>query len=122
MSSVNQVTSELQTPRREPGGRHRLWTATQHFRPVLILLALLVVILSITQSNFLTGPNIQNVLTSVAVPWIVAMGMTFVLISGGFDLSVGATSALAGYAMGKLLSIGVPGAATLLVTIAIGAL
>jgi ribose transport system permease protein len=122
MSGVDDAASGLPPTRGEPAGFRRVWAASRHFRPVLILLVLLVFILSVTQPAFATGANVQNLLTSVAVPWVIAMGMTFVLISGGFDLSVGATAALAGYAMAKLLAAGVPGSATLVVTIVIGAL
>jgi ribose transport system permease protein len=99
----------------------RAWGNTQEFRPVLVLLSALIIFLSATQSDFLTYSNIKVALTSVAGIWVIAMGMTLVLLSGGFDLSVGAVAALAAYVMAKLLAAGVPGAATFVITIAIGA-
>lgn len=52
-------------------------------------------ILVILSPYFLTFNNITNVLQDVAVTGIVSIGMTYVIISGGIDLSVGSTLALA---------------------------
>jgi ribose transport system permease protein len=63
--------------------------------PVLTLVAL-VVFASLATDRFLSPLNIGNILVQSAIIAVVAMGMTFVIISGGFDLSVGSTAALAG--------------------------
>jgi ribose transport system permease protein len=115
-------SSRADVTQRWSDGARRVWTESRPLRPVLILLVVLVVFLCLTQPDFRTWANIQNALTSVSVLWIVAMGMTLVLISGGFDLSVGAIAALAGYFMAKLLAAGVPGGPTLVLTILVGAL
>jgi ribose transport system permease protein len=66
-------------------------------RNVGLVLALLIlcVIGSISSGNFLTGDNIRNILVSSSVLAVVSVGMTFVIIGGGIDLSVGALVALA---------------------------
>ena len=46
--------------------------------------------MSIFAPNFLTGSNIANVLRQVSINGICAIGMTFVILTGGIDLSVGA--------------------------------
>jgi ribose transport system permease protein len=105
------------------GGRGATaWARTRRFRPVLILLLVLLAGLSVTQETFLTGANLESMLTSVAVLWVVAMGMTFVILSGGFDLSVGAIAALSGIFLAKLLGTGMPGGVVLLLTLLFGAL
>jgi ribose transport system permease protein len=105
-----------------PGALSRAWSQTRHFRPVLLLLVALIVIFTITQSRFLTQANIENLLTVASILWIVSMGMTFVLLSGGFDLSVGATAAFAGIFMAKMLDLGIPGGVVLVLMVIVGAL
>ncbi|MFF3495545.1 ABC transporter permease [Streptomyces sp. NPDC002795] len=64
---------------------------------LLGVLAALAVIGGITQpDSFLDTDNLQLVLTQASVIGVVTVGMTFVIISGGIDLSVGAIVALAG--------------------------
>ena len=99
-----------------------LWHGTRQFRPVLGLVIILAVVFSVTQSAFPTWANIQNLATSVSELWVIAIGMTFVLISGGVDLSVSAIAALVGIFLAKILGLGVPGGVAVLLTIAFGAL
>ncbi|MDV6376060.1 ABC transporter permease [Deinococcus arenicola] len=61
--------------------------------PLLGLLALMVVATSLN-SDFLTVSNLSNVLTRASFIGIIAVGATFVIISGGIDLSVGSMAAL----------------------------
>lgn len=65
--------------------------------PLAVLMAL-VVFLSTTSPHFLTQANLANLLGEASVLAIVAFGATFVIISGNFDLSVGAGVALVGMA------------------------
>ena len=58
--------------------------------------------------HFLTVSNLLNVLEQTAINAIVAVGMTFVIISGGIDLSVGSVLALSGIALGSALQAGIP--------------
>lgn len=58
-------------------------------------LGTLVVVLSVFSESFRTFGNLQNILTQNAVIGIVACGMLVMMISGGFDLSVGAVGAAA---------------------------
>jgi ribose transport system permease protein len=58
--------------------------------------------------HFLTVSNLLNVLEQTAINAIVAVGMTFVIVSGGIDLSVGSVLALAGIALGRSLAAGLP--------------
>ncbi len=62
----------------------------------LIALVVLGVVLALFTPRFLSPLNLSNVLVQAAVITVVAMGMTFVIIGGGFDLSVGSVVALSG--------------------------
>src|ERR1044072_1303355 len=54
---------------------------------------------------FLTGGNFKIVLTQTVIVAIGALGMTLIIVSGGIDLSVGSTVALASVVGAKLLSL-----------------
>ncbi|MET3290574.1 UNVERIFIED_CONTAM: D-xylose transport system permease protein [Brevibacillus sp. OAP136] len=59
-------------------------------------LAVLIAISAIMSPTFLSPFNIVNVATQIAAPGILAVGMTFVILTGGIDLSVGSLLALTG--------------------------
>src|ERR1700719_1965804 len=63
--------------------------------PLLTLLVLCVVTALLT-SRFLSPLNLTNILVQSSIMAVIAMGMTFVIVGGGFDLSVGSTAALSG--------------------------
>ena len=62
---------------------------------VAVLLILAIVGVATTDGRFLTTGNILNILVSASIIGVVTVGMTFVIIGGGIDLSVGALVALA---------------------------
>jgi ribose transport system permease protein len=62
---------------------------------LVAVLLVLVVVGAATSENFLTAPNVRNILVSSSVIGVVSVGVTFVIIGGGIDLSVGAIVALA---------------------------
>lgn len=63
---------------------------------LLIMTLILVAIFALLNDRFLTGENFRNILEQNAALAIVAVGVTFTIISGNFDLSPGSTVALAG--------------------------
>jgi ribose transport system permease protein len=63
--------------------------------PLITLLALCLVTTLLTD-RFLSPLNLTNILVQSSIMAVIAIGMTFVIIGGGFDLSVGSTVALAG--------------------------
>ncbi|MFC7941010.1 ABC transporter permease [Streptomyces sp. NPDC057387] len=78
-----------------PAWRVRLGRADVRTLTLLGVLAVLVLIGGITQpDSFLDTRNLQLVLTQASVIGVVTVGMTFVIVSGGIDLSVGAIVAL----------------------------
>jgi len=62
----------------------------------LIALALLVLVTTVFNPKFLLPENILNVVEKQSFVGLIALGMTFVIISGGIDLSVGSLMAFAG--------------------------
>ncbi len=63
---------------------------------ILAGLILLILLFAILSPTFLTSTNILNLLRQVSVNGIIAVGMTLIILTGGIDLSVGSTFALAG--------------------------
>lgn len=97
--------------------------ATRRYFAVLILFAALFVYFSVTQDRFLTSGNIDVMITGSSILWMVAMGLTFVMLTGGFDLSLGSLLALSGIAMGTFMNEwGVPLGIAIVMTIAFGLL
>ncbi len=97
--------------------------ASQRFFVVLVLLVALFVLFSLTQERFFTSANIEALLTGASILWVVSIGLTFVMVIGGFDLSLGSMLALAGVAFAAFYNdIGVPALPAILLTLALGAL
>jgi ribose transport system permease protein len=63
---------------------------------MIIVLIVVLILAGIAYPGFYNPNNLRNILVQNADVGIVAVGMTFVLISGGFDLSVGAIYAISG--------------------------
>ncbi|TIW50872.1 MAG: ABC transporter permease, partial [Mesorhizobium sp.] len=80
------------------------------------------VIFSVTTDAFLTSPNLLNILRQSAPLLIVAAAMTFVITTGGIDLSVGSVLALVATLSATLLQLGLPWPAVILAMLALGAL
>ena len=72
--------------------------------------AVIVILLSLIEPAFLSGSNLVGILRSVSLIGIMALGMTFVIMTGGIDLSVGAgLGLLIGIANGVLVArLGLP--------------
>ncbi|MDR3515307.1 MAG: ribose ABC transporter permease [Azospirillaceae bacterium] len=74
-----------------------------------IALVILVVATSFSNENFLTVDNLMNITRQVSITAIIAVGMTFVILTGGIDLSVGAIVALSSTVMaGMITNMGFP--------------
>lgn len=65
-------------------------------------------VLWILTPHFLTLSNLLNIAQQTSINAIIAVGLTFVIISGGIDLSVGSMVAFSGVVMASLLQRGVP--------------
>src|SRR6516162_7243385 len=72
----------------------------------VIVLVLLTAAFAIASPAFLTGSNLTILVKHVAINAILGVGMTFVILSGGIDLSVGSIAGLAGIVAGWLIHSG----------------
>jgi ribose transport system permease protein len=91
---------------------------------IFVALAAECALLALTTSSFLTPGNLTNVLRQNTFTAILAAGMSFVILTGGIDLSVGSVVALAGVVCADVLAkgggIGTAVASGLLVGLGIG--
>lgn len=87
---------------------------------VVVALLVVCVYLTFTQSVFLTWDNICNIVASNSVVLVLAVGATFVIISGGFDLSVASVTTACGMGLGITLEHGAPFIVALLVPLLLG--
>ena len=110
----------------DAGGRSgRLASLGQGLQQMLAFgtLIALVIIFFIASPRFLTISNISSILLSTAVIGILAVGTTFVIITGGIDLSLGTAMTLCSVVTGLLLTdAGLPLPVGVLGGIAMGAL
>ncbi len=86
----------------------------------LIGLLVLCAVLWVLTPHFLTVSNLLNIAQQTSINAIVAVGMTFVILSGGIDLSVGSIVAVAGVVLGTLLHQGQPLPVAMAASIAVG--
>ncbi len=74
----------------------------------LLALIILGLIITIMEPIFFTSANLINVINQSAINAIIAIGMTFVILSAGIDLSVGSIVAFAGVVLGSVIKLGGP--------------
>lgn len=119
--------AERPTPRARirPSGRHAVRAGRAalrlRFLAVLLLLVFVFVYFSLTESRFATSADIDALLTSASILWMVSIGLTFVMLTGGFDLSLGSLLALAGICLGHLMvGSGIPFGFAIAITLIFG--
>ncbi|MEA1974301.1 MAG: ribose ABC transporter permease [Bacillota bacterium] len=84
----------------------------------LIIFSLIIAMLN---DRFLTLGNMLNVFRQTSINSVIAAGMTYIILTGGIDLSVGSTLALTGAVAASLLSSGVPLIIAIIIAISLGA-
>lgn len=94
MQCPSDPTTEHTTPR-SFGGAKSIGRALQRFG-IVIALVLVGAVLAVSTPNFLTTANLVNVIRQISINGILAVGVTFVLLTGGVDLSLGSVVALSG--------------------------
>lgn len=89
----------------------------------IVLFVIIFIVFGLLSSRFFTYKNFENIATQASYIGIVAVGITFVLLTGGIDLSVGAVMYLSASAAGLLIqNAGVPVWLALIVAVCIGIL
>ena len=117
---------------RTPAGAKRALSALgkrlldRRFLPVLGTVLTLVIMLAIGEAryggerSFVSVKLFSNLLVDNSYLLVLAVGMTFVILTGGIDLSVGAVVALVGLVIATLLPMGVPLPVVLIAGVLIG--
>jgi len=75
------------------------------FALVFVIIAI-VIVMSFASPVFMTSKNIVNIIRQISINGIIAVGMTFVILTGGIDLSVGSVVAITSVICGYLLEQG----------------
>ncbi len=73
-----------------------------------IVIIVLTIMLSMLSEYFFQFRNIKNIGTQTSIYALLALGMTFVILTGGIDLSVGSTLAFSGVVLGQCIKSGLP--------------
>ena len=117
-------TTRAPAPQRQravPAARRRL--VSPRVLPVLATFVLFVAMFAVGSARYEGFFSLQvllNLFIDNAYLLVLAVGMTFVIITGGIDLSVGSVVALSGVLAAKLLSVGWSAAAVLVIVLLVG--
>jgi ribose transport system permease protein len=98
---------------------HRLMAAREI--TLFVLIAILIVVMSIASPYFLSLANFRAMAVGLVPTGIIVIGMSILLVSGGFDLSVGSVLALASTVCALLMIAGTPILLAILATLLLGA-
>ena len=91
---------------------------TKSSTPALIVLyVLMVIFFSLFSPYYLTVTNFLSILSNLSIAGIVAVGMTVVILAGGFDLSVGSMVGLIGVFIARMFNMGQPPPLSLIILI-----
>ncbi len=88
---------------------------------IVLGLLCVAIVLSLLEPRFLTAQNLTNIMRQTSVIGIMAVGMTFVILTAGIDLSVGSVLALSGVVCASLEHHGLPVVAVVAATMLLGA-
>jgi simple sugar transport system permease protein len=88
---------------------------------IAVFFVVMVILFSLITDTFLTETNLLNILRQIAPLMIVAVAMTFVITTGGIDLSVGSVLALVNALAAISLQAGAPWPATVVIMLLVGA-
>lgn len=113
MSKMNPVEKTLPPTRFVTVRRGRLMVAgndvTMHFILILVVIALALVANPLTNGVFFTGNNFTNLLRQMTTTGLLSLGMLFVILTGGIDLSVGSIVGFSAIiAAGATVNMGFP--------------
>ena len=105
---------------RAAGGEPGLPTGLRRAAPLVGFAAMVAFFAWQLPDTFLTVRNLLNVSQQLSMLAVVAAGMTVVMVTGDFDLSVGSAASLAGIVAASLFALGLPVWAGLLAALAVG--
>src|SRR6478736_9092930 len=98
---------------------NRVDNVMQKLGPLLGLF-ILIFIVSVLNPSFLEPLNILNLLRQVSINALIAFGMTFVILTGGIDLSVGSILALSSAFVANMMLSGLDPILSIIIGVALG--
>ena len=120
MSIESKTTADAAEAVRLTETRNRARIGTLLSLTLVALLGLMWLVLTFTTQSFATPNNFQNLLRQGAMTAILAIGETFVIITAGIDLSVGAVVGFTSVIIAMLLTGGFPIWASVILTLLLG--
>jgi ribose transport system permease protein len=97
------VTDSVPAVAVRPERATQVWRFVGRYGSLGMLATLIVVVAVLAPSTFATTDNVVNILNQSALSAVIAMGLTFPLVTGEFDLSIGNTASLSGVAACSLI-------------------
>jgi ribose transport system permease protein len=101
--------------------RSKWWRPSFRESGVLGVLIGLCIIASIISPSFLQHENLINILRQISIIGIISVGMTFVILTAGIDLSVGSIIGVVGVICADMLNKGMPIPAVMIIGLLLGA-
>ncbi|MDV2993114.1 MAG: Ribose import permease protein RbsC [Chroococcidiopsis sp. SAG 2025] len=117
MSQIQSKPMRGRSSDRPRGGRRKSASNLLQVVGILPILALICILFALLTPNFLTTGNIVNIFRQASINIVLATGMTFVILTGGIDLSVGSILGVTAV-VGVLTSL-IPGVGWLAVPVAL---
>ncbi len=115
-------TAKLETSIDPKDKKTSRWTGSLQQMLALVSLIIITVVFSFMSPNFMTLSNITTILMAATVTGILSLGVTFVIVTGGIDLSVGTAMIFCGVMAGVFMTYwGWPLWLGVIATIAVGA-
>lgn len=94
--TVTETTPETAVPEKKSTGRLGKFFRTQALQIVLVWLAIIGIFSAMSPAAFLDINNFRNIAVSVAILAVLGVGTTFIIITGGIDLSMGSILVFSG--------------------------
>src|ERR1700709_737486 len=119
-NAMNTLTQAGQSRTASPWRRSRLLAARKLKYNFIVIFFALVIAATFLSDNFLTFRNISNLFQQASIVGIVAIGMTFVILTANIDLSVGSMVACGGMVSALLMSSGINPVIAVLAALLVG--
>lgn len=87
---------------------------------IVIAVAVMVIVFSLINPIYISGGNLVDIVEQSTINGLLAIGITFAIITGGIDLSVGSTLAIVIVGVGILLNAGLPPLFAVLIGLSLG--
>ncbi|MED4600517.1 ABC transporter permease [Paenibacillus validus] len=107
-------------PKSHAGSGKMVFQVMQNYQVTLLLFIVMFILTAILAPEFYNLQNMINVARQASITGVVAVGMTFVILTGGIDLSVGAILAVVGVTFATMIKQGIPVTGAILIALIIG--